>query len=137
VNFTCESHHHGCSLSSFEVRCSLKFSNTFLCDIYAMCTKLTHMGLTTSDCLSVCPSGMTNSRSARRIWMKFGKRLYAIGVCPKIILFNFLQSVIQTWRTSEHVRWDRYQHHLQWGHTIINGNRFSKSTQLWCSESVV
>jgi hypothetical protein len=31
---------------------------------------------------------------------------YATGVYPKIILLNFLQSVIPTWRMNELVRWD-------------------------------
>jgi hypothetical protein len=29
---------------------------------------------------------------------------YVIGVCHKIVLFNFLQSAITTWRTNETVR---------------------------------
>jgi hypothetical protein len=37
--------------------------------------------------------------------------LYAIGVYPKILLFNFLQLVIPIWWTNELVRWDRQQQH--------------------------
>jgi hypothetical protein len=33
---------------------------------------------------------------------------YAICICPKIELSNFLQSVIPIWRTNELVRWDRH-----------------------------
>jgi hypothetical protein len=33
---------------------------------------------------------------------------YAIGIFPKIVLFNFLQSIIPTWRTNKLVRWDRH-----------------------------
>jgi hypothetical protein len=33
---------------------------------------------------------------------------YAISVNPKIVLFNFLQSVIPTWRTNKLVRSDRH-----------------------------
>jgi hypothetical protein len=33
---------------------------------------------------------------------------YAIGVCLKVILFNFLQLVISTWQMNEFVRWDQH-----------------------------
>jgi hypothetical protein len=33
---------------------------------------------------------------------------YAIEVQPKIVLLNFLQPVISTWRTNYLVRWDRH-----------------------------
>jgi hypothetical protein len=33
---------------------------------------------------------------------------YATGDYPKIVLFNFLQSVIPTWRANKLVRWDRH-----------------------------
>jgi hypothetical protein len=33
---------------------------------------------------------------------------FAIRDYPKIVLFNFLQSVIQTWRKNKLVRWDRH-----------------------------
>jgi hypothetical protein len=32
----------------------------------------------------------------------------AFGIYPKIVLFNFLQSVIPTWRTNKLVRWNRH-----------------------------
>jgi hypothetical protein len=38
---------------------------------------------------------------------------YAIGAYSKIALFNFLQQVIETWRTKELVTWDRHLRHLQ------------------------
>jgi hypothetical protein len=38
---------------------------------------------------------------------------YAIGVYPKIVLSNFLQSVIPTWQANKLVRWDRYKRHFQ------------------------
>jgi hypothetical protein len=33
---------------------------------------------------------------------------YAIGDYPKIVLLNFLKSVISTWRKNKLVRWDRH-----------------------------
>jgi hypothetical protein len=36
--------------------------------------------------------------------MKFGKDI--IGDDSKIILFNYLHSVVPTWQTNELVRWD-------------------------------
>jgi hypothetical protein len=36
--------------------------------------------------------------------------LYAIGAYLKIILFSYVQTIILTWRTDEHLRWGRDQH---------------------------
>jgi hypothetical protein len=33
---------------------------------------------------------------------------YAIGDYPKIVLYNFLQSVMPAWPANELVRWDRH-----------------------------
>jgi hypothetical protein len=33
---------------------------------------------------------------------------HAIGVYPKIIIFNFLHSVIPTWQANRVVRWDQH-----------------------------
>jgi hypothetical protein len=44
-------------------------------------------------------------------WTDFAEiwcRLYAIGGYHKIFLFNFLQSLLSTWRTHELVRWERH-----------------------------
>jgi hypothetical protein len=44
-------------------------------------------------------------------WTGFDEILYgrfAIGVYPKLVRFDFLQSIIPTWRTHELVRWERH-----------------------------
>jgi hypothetical protein len=53
--------------------------------------------------LSVCVVQLKNC------WMDLDEvwhGCYAFAVYPKIVLFNFLQSVILTWQTNEFVRWD-------------------------------
>jgi hypothetical protein len=57
----------------------------------------------------------------KNYWTDFDEswyRRYNIGVCPKIGLFDFLKSVISTWRTNEFMRWHRHYRHLQKGHTM-------------------
>jgi hypothetical protein len=55
--------------------------------------------------LSVCPHDSTREEldGLDEIW--YG--CYAIWDYPKIVLYNFLQSVIPTWRANKVVRWDR------------------------------
>jgi hypothetical protein len=58
-----------------------------------------------SICLSVCMIQLGNRwTDLDEIW--YG--CYALGAYPKIVLFNFLQSVVPTWRTNELVRLDRH-----------------------------
>lgn len=61
---------------------------------------------------------------------------YAIGVYPKIVLISFVESVTRTWRTKKLVRRDRLCLPLQWGHTMMCGNRFSENTKLRYSSSL-
>jgi hypothetical protein len=52
-------------------------------------------------CVSV---HMIQQTDLDEIW--YGR--YAIGEYPKILLLNFLQSVIPTWWTNKLLRWDRH-----------------------------
>jgi hypothetical protein len=55
----------------------------------------------------VCLSAWFNSINARLIWMNLVWKLCHWGI-PKVVLFNFLQSVIPTWRTKKLVKCDRH-----------------------------
>jgi hypothetical protein len=39
--------------------------------------------------------------------MKFHVDVMSLGVCPKIVISDFLKSIIPIWRTNKLVRWDR------------------------------
>jgi hypothetical protein len=48
----------------------------------------------------------------KNCWTDLGEILYGLYAarnCPKIVIFNYLQSVIPTWRTNELLMWDRVQ----------------------------
>jgi hypothetical protein len=57
---------------------------------------------------------------------------YDIGVYSKIVLSDFLQSVVSTLWTNGLLRWAP----LKWNRTLIYDNRFSKNTQLWYNNSL-
>lgn len=82
-----------------------------------MRTKWTHTRLTMSVCLSVRMPSSPNSRIPRRILIDICRACNAVGGSTKIVLLNFLQQIIPTWRASELVMLDR---HLQFGHTAVN-----------------
>jgi hypothetical protein len=80
-------------------------SFSFLCIICTMCMKQMHIGLVMSVCLSVRMIQLENR------WMDLDEILsghYAIGDYRKIVLVNFLQLVIPTWRTNKLVRCDQH-----------------------------
>jgi hypothetical protein len=75
-----------------------------------------HIGLVMSVCPSVHVIQLENRwMDVNEIW--YG--CYATGDYPQIVLYNFLQSVIPTWRTNKLVRWSQHEHHLQQGHTVV------------------
>jgi hypothetical protein len=78
-------------------------------DVYEM-----NVYMTGYVCLSVCLSvRMIQLENRWRDLDKIWYRRYAIGDCRKIVLYNFLKSVIPTWRANKLVRLDRYYRHLQ------------------------
>jgi hypothetical protein len=71
---------------------------------------------------------------------------YAIGGCSKLVLFNFLQSVIPTWRMLKIVRWEdkpppwRHQEHWSSATTddvIARDAVYSWSSELFVLHSVI
>jgi hypothetical protein len=63
--------------------------------------------------ISVCLSAWLSVRmfQLQKRWTDLDEILYgryAIGIYPRIVLFNLLQSVILTWRTKRLVRWNRH-----------------------------
>jgi hypothetical protein len=76
-----------------------------------------------------------NSRILDGIWQVW-YGLHAITGYPKLIIFNFLQVVISTWRINKCVWWDRHLCQLIQDRTLKHGNGPSRSTQPCCSSCV-
>jgi hypothetical protein len=98
---------------SFPVRAS-EYNSVWMSHLskWHICLKLPKC-LISHSVPSITGSAWFNSRTAGRIWIKFSMDIMPLGTTLKPYFFNFLLSVMLTWRTNKLLRWDRHERHLQ------------------------